>query len=49
MKDSEKIGERFVARAYVTDEAQAVIDRLKAEKKERKLARKKLKQEMAVA
>ena len=43
MKDSEKIGERFVARAYVTDEAQAVIDRLKAEKKERKLAKKKLK------
>ena len=27
----------------ITDEAQAVIDRLKAEKKERKLAKKKLK------
>ena len=49
MKDSEKIGGRFVARSYVTDEAQAVIDRLKVEKKERKLARKKLKQELAVA
>jgi pyruvate ferredoxin oxidoreductase beta subunit len=49
MKDSEKIGGRFVARSYVTDAAQAVIDRLKVEKKERKLARKKLKQELAVA
>ena len=49
MKDSEKIGERFVAKSYITDEAQAVIDRLKAEKKERKLAAKKLKKEMAVA
>jgi len=49
MKDSEKIGGRFVARSYVTDEAQAVIDRLKSEKKERKLAAKKLKKEMAAA
>ena len=43
MKSSEKIGERFVPRTFVTDEGQAVIDRLKAEKKERKLAKKKLK------
>jgi len=38
MKTSEKIGERFVPRTYVTDEGQAVIDKLKVEKKERKLA-----------
>jgi pyruvate ferredoxin oxidoreductase beta subunit len=38
MKKSEKIGERFVAKSYITDEGQAVIDRLKSEKKERKLA-----------
>ena len=37
MKDSEKIGGRFVQREYVTAEAQEVIDRLKAEKKQRKL------------
>ena len=37
MKDSEKIGGRFVQREYVTPEAQEVIDRLKAEKKQRKL------------
>jgi pyruvate ferredoxin oxidoreductase beta subunit len=49
MKDSEKIGGRFVSKQYVSDEAQVVIDRLKVEKKERKLARKKLKQELAVA
>ena len=53
MKDSEKIGERFVAKQYISDEAQVVIDRLKADKKERKLARKKLKisnkKELAVA
>ena len=49
MKDSEQIGGRFVNRSYITDEAQAVIDRLKQEKKERKKAAKKLKKEMAVA
>jgi pyruvate ferredoxin oxidoreductase beta subunit len=49
MKDSEQIGGRFVSKQFVTDEAQVVIDRLKVEKKERKLARKKLKQELAVA
>ena len=38
MKSSEKIGERFVPKTFVTDEGQVVIDRLKAEKKERKLA-----------
>jgi len=38
MKDSEQIGGRFVQREYVTPQAQEVIDRLKAEKKERKLA-----------
>jgi pyruvate ferredoxin oxidoreductase beta subunit len=38
MKDSEQIGGRFVQRQYVTDEAQVVIDRLKADKKERKKA-----------
>ena len=38
MKDSEKIGGRFVPRTYVTDEGQEIIDRLKVEKKERKLA-----------
>jgi len=43
MKDSEQIGGRFVKREYITDEAQAVIDRLKQEKKERKKAAKKLK------
>ena len=43
MKDSEQIGGRFVNRSYITDEAQAVIDRLKQEKKERKKAAKKLK------
>ena len=37
MKSSEKIGERFVQREYVTEEGQVVIDRLKTEKKERKL------------
>ena len=37
MKDSEKIGGRFVQREYVTPEAQEVIDRLKVEKKQRKL------------
>ena len=49
MKDSEQIGGRFVSRSYVTDEAQVVIDRLKSEKKERMLARKRFKKEMAVA
>jgi hypothetical protein len=49
MKDSERMGERFAARSYITDEAQVVIDRLKAEKKERKLAAKKLKKEMVAA
>jgi len=43
MKDSEKIGERFVPRTYVTDEGQEIIDRLKVEKKDRKVA---LKQKM---
>ena len=43
MKDSEQIGGRFVSRTYITDEAQALIDRLKQEKKERKKAAKKLK------
>ena len=38
MKSSEKLGERFVPKTFVTDEGQVVIDRLKAEKKERKLA-----------
>jgi len=38
MKSSEKIGERFVPRTYVTDEGQEIIDRLKVEKKDRKLA-----------
>lgn len=37
MKDSEKLGGRFVPRTYVTDEGQEIIDRLKVEKKERKL------------
>ena len=37
MKDSEKLNGRFVPRTYVTDEGQAVIDRLKVEKKDRKL------------
>jgi len=37
MKSSEKIGERFVQREYVTEEGQVIIDRLKSEKKERKL------------
>jgi len=37
MKDSEKMGGRFVPRTYVTDEGQEIIDRLKVEKKERKL------------
>jgi pyruvate ferredoxin oxidoreductase beta subunit len=49
MKDSEKIGGRFVSKEYITDEAQVVIDRLKADKKERKLAAKRMKKEMAVA
>ena len=53
MKDSETIGGRFVAKSFITDAAQVVIDRLKVEKKERKLARKKLtisnKKELAVA
>ena len=51
MKDSEQIGGRFVNRSYITDEAQAVVDRLKQEKKERKRAAKKLKpkKEMVVA
>ena len=49
MKDSEKIGGRFVARSYITDEAQVLVDRLKVEKKERKLAAKKLKKEKAAA
>jgi pyruvate ferredoxin oxidoreductase beta subunit len=43
MKSSEKIGERFVPRTYVTDEGQEIIDRLKVEKKDRKVA---LKQKM---
>jgi len=38
MKDSEKIGGRFVQREYVTEEGQAIIDRMKSEKKERKMA-----------
>jgi pyruvate ferredoxin oxidoreductase beta subunit len=42
MKDSEQIGGRFVQRQYVTDAAQVVIDRLKADKKERKKAAKEL-------
>ena len=37
MKDSEKIGGRFVARTYITEQGQEVIDRVKAEEKERKL------------
>ena len=49
MKDSERIGGRFVAKSYITDAAQVVIDRLKAEKKERMLAAKRFKKEMAVA
>ena len=51
MKDSEQIGGRFVNRSYITDEAQAVVDRLKQEKKERKKAAKKLKpkKELVVA
>ena len=42
MKDSEQIGGRFVQRQYITDAAQVVIDRLKADKKERKKAAKEL-------
>jgi len=49
MKDSERIGGRFVAKSYITDAAQVVIDRLKSEKKERMLAAKRFKKEMAVA
>ena len=49
MKDSEKIGGRFVARSYITDEAQALVDRLKVEKKERKKAAKQRARELAVA
>jgi pyruvate ferredoxin oxidoreductase beta subunit len=45
MKDSEKIGGRFVQREYVTPEAQVVIDRLKTEKKDRKKALKQLMKE----
>ena len=45
MKDSETIGGRFVSRTYVTDEGQAVIDRLKTEKKDRKKALKQLMKE----
>ena len=41
MKDSEKIGGRFVQKEFVTPQAQEVIDRLKQEKKERKKAAKK--------
>ena len=37
MKDSEKLNGRFVPRTYVTDEGQEIIDRLKVEKKDRKL------------
>ena len=37
MKDAEKLHGRFVPRTYVTDEGQEIIDRLKVEKKERKL------------
>jgi Fe-S cluster biogenesis protein NfuA len=37
MKDSEKLYGRFVPRTYVTDEGQEIIDRLKVEKKDRKL------------
>jgi pyruvate ferredoxin oxidoreductase beta subunit len=49
MKDSEQIGGRFVQREYVTPQAQEVIDRLKAEKKERKLAAKAKAKKVAVA
>ena len=51
MKDSEKIGGRFVQKEFITPEAQVVIDRLKQEKKERKKAARKLKpkKETAVA
>ena len=51
MKDSEKIGGRFVQKEFITPEAQVVIDRLKQEKKERKHAARKLipKKETAVA
>jgi len=49
MKDSETIGGRFVQKAYINDAAQVVIDRLKSEKKERMLAAKRFKKEMAVA
>ena len=41
MKDSEKIGGRFVQKEFVTPQAQEVIDRLKQEKKERKKAARK--------
>ena len=40
MRDSESIGGRFVQRKYVTEEAQAVIDRISGEQKERKKAMK---------
>jgi len=40
MKDSETIGGRFVQREYVTEEAQKLIDSIKAETKARKKAAK---------
>jgi len=40
MKESEAIGGRFVQREYVTEEAQKLIDSVKAETKARKKAAK---------
>ena len=40
MKDSESIGGRFVQKEYITDEAQKLLDSIKAETKERKKAAK---------